>query len=192
MIFLVSALHRAVASVQGDCVTVLVSYDLNLQMPGVGRQLLDEHGRAGHLCLNLNEARTELLHVRHHTDSLAAASLRSLNHQREPNLLGALFRLGQVPERRREQHILGIEMSGTVRPEPDQGITFTSHDCARIFAQILSPTASIDSADGPRKAMSWYASAAGSFGFSEACPHPGQTASAWHLRATLTIRSTLA
>ena len=86
----------------------------------------------------------------------------------------------------------GIEMSGTVRPEPDQGITFTSHDCARIFAQILSPTASIDSADGPRKAMSWYASAAGSFGFSEAWPHPGQTASAWHLRATLTIRSTLA
>mmetsp|Transcript_902 Transcript_902/g.3582 ORF Transcript_902/g.3582 Transcript_902/m.3582 type:complete len:378 (-) Transcript_902:85-1218(-) len=105
--FLVSTLHRAVASVQGDCVAVLVSYDLNLQMPGVGRQLLDEHRRAGHLCLNLNEARTELLHVRHHTDSLAAASLRSLNHQREPNLLGALFRLGQVPERRREQHILG-------------------------------------------------------------------------------------
>ena len=105
--FLVSALHRAVASVQGDCVTVLVSYDLNLQMPGVGRQLLDEHGRAGHLRLNLNESRAELLHVRHHTDPLAAASLRSLNHQREPNLLGALFRLGQVPERRREQHILG-------------------------------------------------------------------------------------
>jgi hypothetical protein len=61
-----------------------------------------------------------------------------------------------------------------------------------MLAQILSPTASIAAAEGPRNAMSWYASALGSFGFSLACPHPGHTASAPHLRATFTIKSTFA
>ena len=86
----------------------------------------------------------------------------------------------------------GIVMSGTVSPDPLQGITLTSHDCARRLAQILSPTASMLSALGPKNAMSWYASAAGSFGFSLAWPHPGHTASASHRRATFTIRSTFA
>ena len=86
----------------------------------------------------------------------------------------------------------GMAVPGTVRPDPDHGMTSTSHDCARMFAQILSPTASMDEAAGPRKAMSWYARAVGSFGFSEACPQPGHTASASHRRATLTIKSTLA
>ena len=100
--FLVPALHRAIASVKGDGVAVLVRHDLNLQVPGVGRELLDEHGRAGHLRLNLHETRAELLHVRHHADTLTAASFRGLDHQREPNLLGALLRLLQVPERSRQ------------------------------------------------------------------------------------------
>mmetsp|Transcript_14907 Transcript_14907/g.36609 ORF Transcript_14907/g.36609 Transcript_14907/m.36609 type:complete len:245 (+) Transcript_14907:6053-6787(+) len=49
----------------------------------------------------------------------------------------------------------GMVVPVTVRPEPDHGMTLTSQDCARRLAQILSPTASMASAEGPRKAMSW-------------------------------------
>ena len=52
----------------------------------------------------------------------------------------------------------GMDVPGTVSPLPDHGMTFTSQDCAKMFAHILSPTASIAEAGGPRKAISWYAS----------------------------------
>ena len=50
---LVPPLDGAVAAEHGDGVAVLVGQDLDLQVAGVLRQLHDEDGRAGHLCLDL-------------------------------------------------------------------------------------------------------------------------------------------
>mmetsp|Transcript_36881 Transcript_36881/g.91119 ORF Transcript_36881/g.91119 Transcript_36881/m.91119 type:complete len:246 (-) Transcript_36881:554-1291(-) len=48
-----------------------------------------------------------------------------------------------------------VRPSGMVSPLPLHGMTLTSQDCASRLAQILSPTASMASAEGPRNAMPW-------------------------------------
>ena len=48
---------------------------------------------------------------------------------------------------------------------------------ASMFAAILSPSTLMTGAGGPMKAMPFSFKALGSFGFSDAWPQPGQTAS---------------
>ena len=57
-------------------------------------------------------------------------------------------------------------------PLPDQGIVGTLAACARIVLPILSPSAAIGAAGGPRKRMpdGSSSSAVGSSGFSDAWP----------------------
>jgi hypothetical protein len=52
----------------------------------------------------------------------------------------------------------------------------------------LSPKAFIDDAGGPRKTISLLVRASGSSGFSEAWPHPGQTAETPNLTAVCNIK----
>lgn len=61
-------------------------------------------------------------------------------------------------------------------PEPDQGNVGISAVCATIEDAILSPRAHIAFSGGPMKAMLCLCSNSGSFGFSDACPQPAQTA----------------
>mmetsp|Transcript_28978 Transcript_28978/g.97743 ORF Transcript_28978/g.97743 Transcript_28978/m.97743 type:complete len:236 (+) Transcript_28978:3770-4477(+) len=76
--------------------------------------------------------------------------------------------------------------------EPDQGMDGTLAVCARMLAAILSPSTAITEGGGPMKAMFAAIKARGSFGFSEAWPHPGQTASTPASMATSTMSLTLA
>ena len=55
-------------------------------------------------------------------------------------------------------------------PDPDQGMVGTPAACARMVEPILSPSAAMASAGGPRNLMPVSASAVGSSGFSEAWP----------------------
>ena len=58
-----------------------------------------------------------------------------------------------------------------------------------MLAAILSPNTDMTGAVGPMKWMPRADSAAGSRGFSEACPHPGQTASTRCSAATPAIQT---
>mmetsp|Transcript_25830 Transcript_25830/g.66981 ORF Transcript_25830/g.66981 Transcript_25830/m.66981 type:complete len:236 (-) Transcript_25830:565-1272(-) len=76
--------------------------------------------------------------------------------------------------------------------DPLQGMEGTFAVCARIFAAILSPSTLMTGAGGPMKAMPFSLRALGSFGFSEAWPQPGQTASTPNLDAVSTMSLTFA
>jgi len=82
----------------------------------------------------------------------------------------------------------------TATPVPDHGMVGTPAACAMMVDPILSPSAAMAAAGGPRKRMprGVSASAVGSSGFSDACPHPGHTASTLARSATWTMRGTLA
>ena len=62
-------------------------------------------------------------------------------------------------------------------PEPDQGSVGMSAVCATMLEAILSPKAHIAFSGGPKNITPCLCRSSGSFGFSEACPHPAQTAS---------------
>mmetsp|Transcript_10656 Transcript_10656/g.39113 ORF Transcript_10656/g.39113 Transcript_10656/m.39113 type:complete len:223 (+) Transcript_10656:5967-6635(+) len=79
-----------------------------------------------------------------------------------------------------------------VRPSPLHGMEGTFAVCARMFAAILSPRTLITGDGGPRNVIPFSLSAFGSFGFSEAWPQPGHTASTFCCFAICTIRSTFA
>mmetsp|Transcript_5932 Transcript_5932/g.20750 ORF Transcript_5932/g.20750 Transcript_5932/m.20750 type:complete len:248 (+) Transcript_5932:9901-10644(+) len=81
---------------------------------------------------------------------------------------------------------------GDLRPDPDHGMTFTPTLCASRLALILSPTASMLCARGPRKVIPTLSRPAGRLGYSDAWPHPGHTASTLHSCAYSTTRSTFA
>merc|ERR1719478_778525 len=76
--------------------------------------------------------------------------------------------------------------------EPDQGMEGTFAVWASMFAAILSPRTDMTGAGGPMKAMPFSFNARGSFGFSDAWPQPGQTASTPNRDAVSTINLTFA
>mmetsp|Transcript_48480 Transcript_48480/g.113585 ORF Transcript_48480/g.113585 Transcript_48480/m.113585 type:complete len:411 (-) Transcript_48480:359-1591(-) len=86
-------LRRAVAAVQGNCIPVLVSHNLNFNVSSSLAKLHHKDGRSRHLVLNLEEAALEILLFLHHSDAFAPSSLRSLDHHRKPNMLHRLLRL---------------------------------------------------------------------------------------------------
>mmetsp|Transcript_5828 Transcript_5828/g.15006 ORF Transcript_5828/g.15006 Transcript_5828/m.15006 type:complete len:281 (-) Transcript_5828:643-1485(-) len=76
--------------------------------------------------------------------------------------------------------------------EPLHGMVGTPAACASMLEPTLSPSAAIGPLGGPRKAISASSSAVGRDGSSDACPQPGQTASAPTRRAVATMRRTFA
>ena len=86
------------------------------------------------------------------------------------------------------------DAKSTATPVPDQGIVGTPAACAMMVEPILSPSAAMGAAGGPRNLIpeGVSASAVGSSGFSEAWPQPGQTASTLARSATWTMSGTLA
>ncbi len=76
--------------------------------------------------------------------------------------------------------------------DPLQGMEGTFAVWAKILAAILSPSTLMTGAGGPMKAMPFSFKALGSFGFSEAWPQPGQTASTPRRAAVSTINFTFA
>mmetsp|Transcript_2180 Transcript_2180/g.6660 ORF Transcript_2180/g.6660 Transcript_2180/m.6660 type:complete len:223 (+) Transcript_2180:3046-3714(+) len=89
----------------------------------------------------------------------------------------------------------GIVPSGVklaTKPSPDHGIDGTFAVCARMFAAILSPRTDMTGAVGPMNWIPFFAKAVGNFGFSDACPQPGQTPSTPSLTAISVIKSTFA
>ena len=79
-------------------------------------------------------------------------------------------------------------------PVPDQGIVGTSALCATMVLEILSPKLRIALPGGPMKTILFLLAAklSGKRGFSDACPHPAQTACTPARSAMSTMRSTLA
>ena len=92
--------------------------------------------------------------------------------------------------------LLQVRLEGPVvagvaeRPAP--GIDGTFAVWASMFAAILSPKTLMTGAGGPMKAMPFSFKARGSFGFSDAWPQPGQTASTPNRDAVSTISLTFA
>mmetsp|Transcript_26316 Transcript_26316/g.81281 ORF Transcript_26316/g.81281 Transcript_26316/m.81281 type:complete len:212 (-) Transcript_26316:539-1174(-) len=82
---------------------------------------------------------------------------------------------------------------GTRSESPDHGTVGTSSDCAMMLEAILSPRANMAFSCGPRKRTFFVSThMRGSFGFSDAWPQPGYTASQFWRSAVSTMRSTLA
>ena len=79
-------------------------------------------------------------------------------------------------------------------PSPLHASVGTPADWARMVEPILSPRAAIAYWSGPtnRTPFGVFNSNSGSSGFSDACPHPGQTASTCARTANDTINCTLA
>mmetsp|Transcript_39595 Transcript_39595/g.119673 ORF Transcript_39595/g.119673 Transcript_39595/m.119673 type:complete len:224 (-) Transcript_39595:296-967(-) len=83
-------------------------------------------------------------------------------------------------------------VKSAVKPSPDQGMEGTPAVCARMLAAILSPSTDMTGEVGPMKVIPSSFNCFGKSGFSEACPQPGHTASAFCALATSQMRSTLA
>mmetsp|Transcript_75 Transcript_75/g.163 ORF Transcript_75/g.163 Transcript_75/m.163 type:complete len:213 (-) Transcript_75:438-1076(-) len=77
-------------------------------------------------------------------------------------------------------------------PSPFQEIQGTPAVCAMMVDPILSPSACMAGPGGPMNLMPCFLSVFGRAGFSDACPHPAQTASTWWKRASSQISVTLA
>mmetsp|Transcript_23599 Transcript_23599/g.57154 ORF Transcript_23599/g.57154 Transcript_23599/m.57154 type:complete len:223 (+) Transcript_23599:5435-6103(+) len=88
--------------------------------------------------------------------------------------------------------ILPVSSRSAVNPSPDHGMEGTSAVWARMLAAILSPSRDITRPSGPMNLIPSSLSESGSSGFSDAWPHPGQTASTFFSVATLQMSSTLA
>ena len=89
-------------------------------------------------------------------------------------------------------HALLQHMHHMISPDPLHGRVGTDAVCATMELEILSPSDHIALEGGPRNVMLYLWRSSGSFGFSEACPHPAHTAWTSTLRAMSRMRSTLA
>ena len=74
-------------------------------------------------------------------------------------------------------------------PVPDHAMVGTFADCATMVEEILSPNDRIADPGGPMKTILCFDAArdSGSLGFSEAWPHPAQTAWTPERSATSTM-----
>ena len=73
-----SALGGAIASVQSDGVTVMISYDLYLEVAGILTELHEEDETSDDLVLHLNVGIAQVILVVNKTDSLSSTSLRGM------------------------------------------------------------------------------------------------------------------
>ena len=87
---LVPTLNGAVSAEQGDVVSVLISQQLDFQMPGIASQLHDEdRGTGDFVCGGIVKA-DEILLALDLTDTLTTTTFGGLDHHGETNLLGLL------------------------------------------------------------------------------------------------------
>ena len=87
---LVTSLHGAVATKQGDVVPVLIRQQLHFQMTGIAGELHDEDGRPGDLRRGGVVQGDEVLLLLDLANTLTAATFGRLDHDGEPDLLGLL------------------------------------------------------------------------------------------------------
>mmetsp|Transcript_29019 Transcript_29019/g.66417 ORF Transcript_29019/g.66417 Transcript_29019/m.66417 type:complete len:203 (-) Transcript_29019:617-1225(-) len=83
---LMSALHGTVASVQSQCLAILVRDQLDLQVSRPRGQFHDEDGRTGNLPRNLAVGVGHVLRTVHHADALPAPALAGLDHDGKADL----------------------------------------------------------------------------------------------------------
>mmetsp|Transcript_12565 Transcript_12565/g.18855 ORF Transcript_12565/g.18855 Transcript_12565/m.18855 type:complete len:308 (+) Transcript_12565:5648-6571(+) len=96
---LMTTLNTAITTVQCNRIAILISKQLNLQMPRVGGQFHDKNGTSWNLSRHLTKTLTNLLQAIHHTNTLSSTTLRRLNHNRKSNLHSSslcLFRSGNI------------------------------------------------------------------------------------------------
>ena len=87
---LVTSLNGTITTEQGDVVSVLISKKLDLKMAGVAGKLHDKDRRARNLAGGSLVESLEALLLGSLSDTLTTTTLRSLDHDREANLLGSL------------------------------------------------------------------------------------------------------
>ena len=102
---LVAALHRAVATADGDDVAVPVGGDLHLDVSSAEDHRLDEERSVAERGHRLGGRRAEGLgdlgFLADDADAASAAAGRRLEHDREADPLGVLERFGCAPRARR-------------------------------------------------------------------------------------------
>ena len=172
-----AALERAVAFAQVDPVPLAIEQDLDFDVAGAFRQVLQDQPIIAERGLRLAPGRSE--HIRESrgfTDdmhALAAAAGRWLDDDRvaDPRCCG---RQGRV-------RLIGAVVAGEDRdPRP----------AARALAAALSPIARIATGGGPTQRIPAAATASAKSAFSARNPKPGWTASAPAASAAATTAST--